>query len=540
MPYSLRIFLLIGLLPVLFSADAQFFLNGDAIVLNDSCYQLTPAVNNSVGSIWNPDKINLNQSFEVLVELYFGCKDFDGADGIVFGFQPLSTSIGQAGGGIGFLNVAPSLGIEMDTYQNTDFADPVFDHIAIIRNGNLNHLLPDNLVGPVQASAVSPNIEDCKFHDLRVSWDAAARRLEVYFDCVLRLTYTGNIVQTIFGGNPEVFWGFTSATGGLNNVHQVCFRYTTFLDELQDVVVCPGGQVRLEAKGGVSYRWTPTTGLNNPNVPNPIASPSQTTLYTVEIRDACDRPFFDEVLVSVAGDSVFFDIGQDTTLCEGQPLRLDAATPTAVYEWSTGANTPAVTVNEPGIYSVTVTRTDTICTASDWIEIDYRGLPQAGLGPDTTLCLGEDILLRSPFPEASYLWNTGATSDSLLVRTPGRYSISVISPCGVATDAVEVDFDDCTEIFVPNAFSPNDDGVNDLFYPLDGGDVTNISLMRIFDRWGALLFEATDFLPNDSSRGWDGKFRGRQLSPGMYVWFLQVEYRNGESETLTGEVYLMR
>jgi hypothetical protein len=85
---------------------------------------LTPETNFVAGSIWNGTKISLLQSFDVVARVYLGCKDVNGADGMVFGFQPISTSIGTAGGGMGFANIVPSIGIEIDTYQNTDFGDP--------------------------------------------------------------------------------------------------------------------------------------------------------------------------------------------------------------------------------------------------------------------------------------------------------------------------------------------------------------------------------------------------------------------------------
>ena len=288
------------------SLQAQFILNGNAIQTDNSCYRLTEPVNWSSGSIWSPQKINLNESFEVVMDIFLGCKDVDGADGIVFGFQPVSTSIGSAGGGIGFQGIVPSLGIEFDTWQNTNISDPAFDHIALIANGNLDHASASTLAGPTPASPDSPNIEDCNFHSLRVSWNAGLNLLSIYFDCSLRLMYQGDIVANIFGGDPEVFWGFTSATGGANNLHQVCFNYTSFLDQIPDVAMCPGGQVQLRATGGRSYTWTPAEGLSNPGIANPIASPTATTTYTVEVRDVCGIPFYDEVVVEVVGDFCFF------------------------------------------------------------------------------------------------------------------------------------------------------------------------------------------------------------------------------------------
>ena len=488
-----------------------------------------------------PDKISLAESFEAVVQVNLGCKNQDGADGVVFGFQPVSTSIGTGGGAIGFGGVVPSLGIELDTYQNSDLGDPTFDHIAIVSNGVVNHNSASNLAGPVQANSSNPNIEDCQFHDLRVSWNATAKSLRVYWDCQLRLSYTGDLVQNLFGGNPEVFWGFTSATGGLNNTHQVCFQYTTFLNQLQDLVMCPGAQVQLQARGGVTYRWTPEAGLSNPAVYNPVASPTQTTTYTVEIADACGQIFYDDLVLEVLGDSLQLDIGPDTFVCEGQSLRLEATATNAVYQWSDGSANAFLNVVAPGLYEVTVTKTDTFCIGTDQINIEGILQPEAALGSDTSLCNGQTLLLNAMAPQnTGYLWQDGTTADTLLVSTPGLYRILTSNACGEAVDAVLIEFESCREVFIPNVFSPNGDGINDRFLLQDDGDVTAVLLMRIFDRWGGMVFEQAQFLPNDPAFGWDGRFRGKPASAGVYTWFAELVFRDGKQELFSGTVTLVR
>jgi len=544
MPQSLPIRPLICLfLLKLFSTpvSAQFFLNGNATMLNDSCFQLTPAQNWASGSIWYPDKISLAASFEAVVQVKLGCKDSDGADGMVFGFQPVSTSIGTGGGGIGFAGVVPSLGIEMDTYQNSDLSDPSFDHLAIISNGSLNHNSNNNLAGPIQAGSTIPNIEDCNFHDLRVSWNANMKLLRVYWDCQLRLSYTGDIVQTIFGGNPLVFWGFTSGTGSLNNIHQVCFQYTTFLDQLEDLVMCPGAQVQLQARGGVTYSWSPTTGLSNPNIPNPVATPSETTVYTVEIADACGQIFYDNMVLEVLGDSLRLDIGRDTFVCEGLALRLDAAATNAVYQWSDGSTQPFLDVTDAGIYAVTVTKTDTFCIGTDMIEIARILQPTVALGADTLLCNDQTFTLQATAPQNDhYRWQNGSTLDTFIVSAAGLYEATVSNACGEVSDAIQVTYESCREVYVPNVFSPNGDGINDRFLLQDNGDVEAVLLLRIFDRWGGQVFENRQFLPNDSSAAWDGKFRGKPATQGVYTWFAEIQFRDGQSVILSGEIVLVR
>jgi gliding motility-associated-like protein len=531
-------FLLFGVWPLWCSG--QFILNGAATVLNDSCYQLTPEVNFVAGSIWNPDKINLNESFDVVVQVKLGCKDAAGADGIVFGFQPVSTSIGQAGGGIGFQNIVPSLGIEIDNFQNTGLGDPVFDHIAIIRDGDVDHNGPNNLSGPVQADEMRANIEDCNFYDLRVSWNAEEQLLEVYFNCHLRLIYQGDMVNTIFNGDPEVFWGFTSATGGLNNTHEVCFTYTTFLDELEDVVVCPGGTVRLEARGGIAYQWTPTTGLSDPTSPRPYVTPESTTLYRVEIIDECNRPFFDEVLVEVAGDSVFFDLGPDTLLCEGDVLTLDVSSGQAEYEWSTGATSPFIDASQPGEFAVTVTRTDTFCMAEDLVFLTYTDLPEVVLGADTTLCEEQELALTINNPALNNQWQDGSTQDSFVVREPGIYTLTGSNICGSDTEIIQVNYESCRDVYIPSAFSPNGDGFNDRFFPEHGGDVLQVNLMQVFDRWGNLVFENKNFAAGQIEQGWNGRFREKELPTGLYVYRIELTFRDGVTADRKGGIYLLR
>ena len=519
----------------------QFFLNGDAKQFNDSCYQLTDEGLFKVGSIWNPEKIDLSQSFEVLIKLYFGCNNADGADGIVFGFQPVSTSIGVPGEGIGFAGVQPSIGIEFDTWQNTNLNDPPYDHIAIISSGNNNHGSFSNLAGPVQASPSNANIEDCRYHDVRVSWDATEKKLEVAFDCVERVSYSGDIVADYLQGDPLVYWGFTSATGGSANVHRVCFSYTSFLDKQPDVIMCPGGQVQLLVKGGISYKWTPTIGLNNPNIPNPIASPSQSTTYLAEINDDCGFTFYNEVKVEIAGDSVFFDLGPDTSFCVGDTFQLDATTPTAIYSWSNGSDQAILPAIYPGLYEVTVTRTDTFCTAIDWVTLSMISPPSVNLGQDVQICLSDTMTLSLPLIAADYEWSTGDTTSSILVTKEGTYGVIARNNCGLDKDQIKVSMVDCDAIFFPNAFSPNDDGINDTWFPIiaNSSDLI-IEEIYIFDRWGNLLLSLKNILPNGHNPGWDGRWKGQKLPPATYVWLAYTKNNRGERFKKSGSLTLTR
>ena len=107
-----------------------------------------------------------------------------GADGIVFVLQPISISIGSTGGGLGVEGVNPSIAVAIDTWQNAINQDPYDDHIAIHKNGDISHSSPNNLAGPVTALAGGGNIEDCKTHSFRITWDASTKKIKAQIDGV--------------------------------------------------------------------------------------------------------------------------------------------------------------------------------------------------------------------------------------------------------------------------------------------------------------------------------------------------------------------
>jgi gliding motility-associated-like protein len=223
--YLTPLYLVLLLFPALTGlcqSTNPYHINGNASQENCNCYTLTPNTGNQSGSVWNIYKINLRESFDYKFEVFLGCTDAGGADGIAFVLQPVSTSIGTVGGGIGYEGVIPSVGVVIDTWQNTIYNDPFYDHITIHTNGNINHSGPATTAGPVTALDGNDNIEDCKWHSLRITWDAVTKKLNAQVDGVDRVSLTTDLVRDIFAGNPEVFWGFTGSTGGSMNHQRFC------------------------------------------------------------------------------------------------------------------------------------------------------------------------------------------------------------------------------------------------------------------------------------------------------------------------------
>ena len=218
-PIFLAVFVLLTALSTRARAQSvhDFRLSNAAYILNDECIRLTTERPFISGSAWYKDPLDLRGPFEMSFLLVLGKNDELGADGIVFVFHP-RIQTGYRGEGMGFSGLRPSLGIEFDTYQNTHLGDPEADHLAIMANGAAWHGV--SLAGPVTIS----NLEDGVKHPVTVSWDPIIQTLAVYVDNELRISYKGDIINEIFGGNPSVYWGATAATGRKFNFQDLCIK----------------------------------------------------------------------------------------------------------------------------------------------------------------------------------------------------------------------------------------------------------------------------------------------------------------------------
>ena len=173
------------------------------------------------------------------------------------------------------------------------------------------------------------------------------------------------------------------------------------------------------------------------------------------------------------------------------------------------------------------------------------------LGPDVTLQLGENVLLQGSinFADlASFAWTPISyldRPDSLTTLSAPentiRYEIEVKDSSGcIARDEILVTVDKTKRVFIPNIISPDTDGFNDNITVFAGNEVAVIRSLRIYDRWGDMVFENLNFLPNDPQLGWSGKAKGQDVSPGVYIYAVEVEYENGETEIISGDVTVVR
>ena len=182
----------------------------------DSSYLLTEELGNQSGAVWSLETVDLSKGFEVEAKLNLGSLTESGADGIAFVLQPLSSNQGSSGGGIGYMGISPSLAVEFDTWRNSP--DPFEnDHAAVHLNGDISAYLNEVDLG---------EIEDGLYHDLLIKWNKSSNTLEVMWDGVLIISYVNDIISNVFDGNPNVYYGFTAATGGSVNKQSVIIKGT--------------------------------------------------------------------------------------------------------------------------------------------------------------------------------------------------------------------------------------------------------------------------------------------------------------------------
>lgn len=210
------------------------------------------------------------------------------------------------------------------------------------------------------------------------------------------------------------------------------------------------------------------------------------------------------------------DLGNDTSLCPGDSLYLLPAIADADYHWKDGSTTPGYTIRGPGQYWVRVNKES--CSLSDTVMISEQRLA-VDFGSDRIICKDrqDTVQLDLGYPGSKYIWSEGSKTQLLEVNTPGTYWGTVTQGSCLATDTISIDFRRCDNcIHVPNAFSPNGDGINDFFQAQVHCPVTSFTL-QVYNRFGQLVF--TGSTPDEQ---WNGLFKGTECNIGTYFYYLEM------------------
>jgi hypothetical protein len=390
------------------------------------------------GAVWHYQKQPIARGFST--SFVFQISDtngqFDaggamGGDGFAFVIQNGEpTPVGGAGGQLGYDGIRNSVAIEFDTYANDEpgFDDPNGNHVAIHTTGTgLNSASHSYAIA---SNTSIPNLSDGAPHTVSIEYINGA--LRIYLDgCQgLLLALPFDFERRIALDKGRAWVGFTAATGSAWERHAIRswqFNGHPLLTPIR-VSMCEGTAARLVPPGSFNtYRWS--TGAMTSSIE--VSRPGR---YSVEVTDSLgcvptEHTFVYDVVESTrprpsisATDSV--------RLCNGSRVTLDAG-PYATYLWSNGAATRQIIVTTPGVYRVSVA--DSLgCTGADsvYVMLAPRPSPKVTIAGPTTFCSGDSVLLDAGAGFASYRWSNGETTQRLVARDAGIYTVTVTNAEG--------------------------------------------------------------------------------------------------------------
>ena len=277
-------------------------------------------------------------------------------------------------------------------------------------------------------------------------------------------------------------------------------------------------------KGESSYTWTlPGESIVTGNT---LLAKEKGKYYVKYYSETCT--ITDSIVLDIA-DVPVVDLGADSFICDSSTIQISPSLKGMVSNiiWDDGSNEKIRTINQPGSYWIEASN---VCgLASDTIIITEQHRANVFIGNDTMLCKYDAVSLMNMAGSSSilgYKWNDGSHNEQLIASKPGIYILEASTHCGIVTDTLIINqkIDDCEcFLYVPNAFSPNNDNRNDVF-----GIESNCAVkgtISIFNRWGGLIYSS-----NDISRGWNGYMGSNGQPAGLYVYHIRYEYINRPGE----------
>ncbi|MEZ4740509.1 MAG: gliding motility-associated C-terminal domain-containing protein [Flavobacteriales bacterium] len=295
------------------------------------------------------------------------------------------------------------------------------------------------------------------------------------------------------------------------------------LDLGDDRSLCTGDTILLDVSTDMAtYRWQDNSSAPTYSIVQGGTYWVALSLLGCTVRDTLEVA---ELPLPVV------DLGPDRSICSAAVIVLDATSPDSdAYRWQDGSTDPTFTVPAASLYWVELSNDCGV--ASDSIRITEDPLLGFDLGPDPVLCDGGELLVDVTIPGASYLWQDGSTLPRYLITMAGQYSVEITLGVCFTADAFTATEADCgVALRMPNVFSPNNDGLNDQFVPLEMKSISSATL-TVYDRWGLVVHSAA--LRNRS--GWNGQ----GMPEGTYYWVVEYVDRYGTALRQHGYLTLLR
>lgn len=333
----------------------------------------------------------------------------------------------------------------------------------------------------------------------------------------------------------------------------VGLNFNLFLNPMTDPTICEGTSLQLQpVSNATTYNWTPATGLSNPFISNPVASPVDTTTYY--LTATLGRCTLKDTIQLNVNKAPVPEAGPGGDICYGQSYTLQGSGGTT-YAWSpaiylnttSGAN-PVSTPTLSTMYYLRV-QDNYGCGSliSDSVKVLVKRVMTVQTFPfDTVSAPGESFRLLAVSPGITYTWTPSAGLSNVNIPDPVvtvsnivgdemHYQVTAINSDGCKGEGfVKIRISNGPAIYVPTAFTPNGDGRNDQFTPYPVG-IKSYNYFRVFNRWGQVIFSTTQL-----HKGWDGTINGTQQPSGTYVWMIEGVTAGNKLITKKGTVILIR
>ncbi len=359
---------------------------------------------------------------------------------------------------------------------------------------------------------------------------------------------------------PGLF-SVTFITGTVNGCYDTSYHIirvnpSPVVTASASVTFCLGNSAQLTVTGAPQYQWSPIQGLSCTTCANPVASPVITTPYIVTGTNSFGCSGYDTVVVTVI-QPLNMTVSPNDTICIGKSANLIASGATS-YVWSPAQGLNSTTISNPTASPVVTTIYRVVgydgfnCfTDTAFIVVAVGNYPIVSLGPDKVLATGTILPLVTTIqngPIRYWDWlppNDLSCADCPLpnatIKNDISYIVNVTNIYGCkGSDTMKIRvFCTDSQVFIPNAFSPDNDGINDILMVMGKGIVT-VKSFRIFNRWGEVVFERNNFPPNNPAYGWNGKIKGVAGPSDVFVYTAEVICDNGTAYTFKGNVSIIK
>jgi gliding motility-associated-like protein len=377
----------------------------------------------------------------------------------------------------------------------------------------------------------------CKVSDTVVVTFKAGTKINLGNDTVLCMGQSIDLNVAKYGFKSFTWWDNATTPGIRKNDISVIKHFVTGFDGVcvtsdtinvnyrpnlsislgADIDLCDNATKDFDITTGFAtqYEWISATGSTLANTATyTVTNPGG--IFVGKVSDGfC--PKFDTIKVNYKSTPIV-NIGADIKVCDGipDPAILDASAAAAQsYQWNTGASLDKITVTTQGQYWVTAS--NGACTASDTAWVYFADSPSNSFGfADSVFCDVPNLSFDFTQPNTTYKWQDGFSSPIRKLKTPGVYWMVAENMCGKDSISVTISIDEngCRLNF-PTAFSPNGDGINDVWLPT--GQVVEWVELVIYDRWGEVIYKGNPF------NGWDGIVGGKYVQDGIYP--MTIAYR---------------